>query len=230
MSFYQKIWSGIAAAVIGITFAIAFVCIDGPYTKWFEIGLGAIVLAEVMACGSWIRVLGAKERNLPFNMAYTYPWWLYFLFALLMTVFAAIHIGFAFFILLHIIGLAGAGIFNAVLVMGEHNINVQDNVIASERAGKLQLKNAAEELRDLILEKFASDTKMCKVAEKVYDLGAFAQNSVKGCEDADDKLLDQLAELKKLLGTNCTPGDITTAVKSLDRAFVRRNAIVKELR
>ena len=83
MSFYQKIWSGIAATVIGITFAIAFVCIDGPYTKWFEIGLGAIVLAEVMACGSWIRVLGAKERNLPFNMAYTYPWWLYFLFALL---------------------------------------------------------------------------------------------------------------------------------------------------
>ena len=229
-SFYQKLWSGIAIAVIGVTFAIAFICIDEPYTKHFGVGLTVIVLAEVLAFGNWIRALGAKERNLSFNMGYVYPWWLYFLFALLMTAAAAGHMNFSYFLLIHVIGLVGAGIFSAVFAMGEHNINAQDKITASERAGKLQLKSAAAELRDLILEKFAGDPEMGKIAEKVSDLGAYAPNSVKGSEEADDKLLDQLDALKTQLGTNCTPGDVTTAVNLLARAFARRNDLVKELR
>jgi len=229
-SFYQKIWSIIAVAVIGITIAIAFVSIDEPYTKWFWIGLAAIILAEILAFGSWIRVLGAKERNLPFNIGHIYPWWLYFLFSLLMIAAAGCQMTFSYFILLHIIGFIAAGIFALLLVMGEHNINTQDKVAASERAGKQQLKSATAELCDLIMEKFAGNLEMRKVAEKISDLGTYASNSIKGSEDADDKLMDQLDALKTQLGTNCTPGDITAAVNSLARAFERRNNIIKELR
>lgn len=229
-SFYQKIWSVIAAAVIGVTVAIAFVCIDEPYTKWFGIGLAAIVLAEVLAFGSWIRVLGAKDRNLPFNMGYVYPWWLYFLFALLMTAAAAGHMKISYFLLIHAIGLVAAGIFVLVMAMGEHNINEQDKTAASERAGKRQLKSATAELCDLILAKFAGDPDMRKVAEKVSDLGAYAPNSVKGCEDADEKLLDRMDALKAQLDTNCTPAEIADAVNALARAFARRNELVKDLR
>ena len=230
MSFYQKVWSGIAVAVIGVTFAVAFVLVNEPYTRWFCVSLAAIVLAEALALGSWIRVLGAKARNLPYNMGHVHPWWLYFLFALLMTAAAVNQLRFSYFILIHIIGLTAAGIFAAMFAMGEHNINEQNEDDAQERTGKRQLKSATAELHDLILDKFAGDSDMRKVAEKISDLGAYAPNSVKGSEEADDKLMDQLDALKSKLGTDCTPGDVTAAANSLARAFSRRNDLVKELR
>lgn len=229
-SFYQKVWSVIAAAVIGVTFAVAFVFIDGPYTKWFGVGLAAIVLAELLAFGSWIRVLGTRDHDLPFNMGYVYPWWLYFLFTLLMTVAAAGHMKNSYFLLIHAVGLVAAGIFVLVLSMGERSLREQDNNTAAGPAGKRQLKSAASEVRDLILAKFPADHEMRKLAEKVADLGAYAPLSVKGAEDEDDKLLDRLDALKTTLNTNCTPAEVTDAVNSLARAFSRRNDLVKDLR
>ena len=112
MSYNQKMISVLTLLAVGITAAITFVLFEPPYSFNFWIGYSALTFSEIMFGAFWIQQIAKVDTVLPLSLGVWVINALYFVFALLATLFTGMRdsryillqvVGFVVFVMIHVL-------------------------------------------------------------------------------------------------------------------------------
>lgn len=123
MSFNQKMIALLTTFAVGVTAVVTFVVFESPYDWKFLTGFSVLSFSEVLFGAFWIQQIGKGDSFLPFSIG-IWGWnALYFVFALVATLFTGL--GDKFFILLHVVGFALYVMGHLFFRIAEHHLEEQ---------------------------------------------------------------------------------------------------------